>query len=233
MTSAKNKKLLKKIRKIVLLSLLWFVGLSIFWVLIYKWVDPPGTILMMSRKMGAESSAFKIRHQWVDIEKISPDLQLALICGEDQNYTEHHGFDFKAIKKAMEINEQGKRKVGASTISQQCAKNVFLWEGRSWLRKGLEAWFTVLIELIWGKKRIMEVYLNMIEMGNGVFGAEAASQFYYKTSAAHLSGYQAAKIASIVPCPRTCGMSSYYSNVRTNALLYGMRTYGIQLKYLK
>lgn len=231
--SAKNKKLFKKIRRIVLISVLSFIGISVFWVLLYKWVNPPGTLLMLSRKMSSESPGFKIKHQWTDIENISPKLQLALICGEDQNYTLHHGFDFKAIQKAVEINKQGGKKVGASTISQQCAKNIFLWEGRSWLRKGLEAWFTLLIEFIWGKKRIMEVYLNMIEMGDGVFGAEAAAKNYYNTSAARLSDYQAAKIASIVPCPRTCGMGSYYSNARANALLYGMRVYGIQLNYLQ
>lgn len=231
--AGKKRTTFQKIRRYTLLSLLWFVGLSVLWVLIYKWVNPPGTMIMLSRKMGAESSSFKLKHDWVDIEKISPNLQLALIVGEDQRYTEHWGFDFKAIEKAVEINKEGKKKVGASTISQQCAKNIFLWEGRSWLRKGLEAWFTMLIEFIWGKKRIMEVYLNMIEMGNGVFGAEAAAKNYYGVSASNLSANQAAKIASIVPCPRTCGMNSYYSNARTNMLLYGMRVYGIELKYLK
>lgn len=229
----KNKTVWQKIRYYTLRSIYIFVGVSLFWVLLYKWVNPPGTFLMLSRKMSATAPDFKIKHQWVDIEKISPNLQLALIIGEDQNFTEHHGFDFDAIKKAMKQNAQSNRTVGASTISQQCAKNVFLWEGRSWLRKGLEAWFTMLIELIWGKKRIMEVYLNSIEMGDGIFGAEAAAKKYFGNSAAKLSASQAAKISSIIPNPRRFTIGSYFSNVRYASILFGMKQYGIQLKYLQ
>lgn len=223
------KKTLRKVRKLLLIFSLVFVGLSVLWVSVYKWVDPPSTILMSSR---ADADT-QIRRQWVDLEHISPRLQLAILCAEDIYFPYHKGFDLAAIKRAIEINKQGERLVGASTISQQCAKNVFLWESRNWLRKGLEAWFTVLIELIWGKERIMEVYLNVIEMGDGVFGAEAASRHYFDVSASDLSDYQAAKIASIVPCPVNCGMESEFSNGRTKALQHAMEHGGVSLAYLK
>lgn len=141
-------------------------------------------------------------HNWVSIDKISKNLQLAVICSEDQNFVNHNGFDFKAIEKAIDNNKKGRRIKGASTISQQTAKNVFLWPQRSWLRKGLEVYFTFLIETIWTKERIMEVYLNSIEMGKGVYGAEAASQHWFGKSAAKLTTYEAAAMASILPNPR-------------------------------
>ncbi len=141
-------------------------------------------------------------HDWVPIEDISTNLQKAVIASEDANFLTHHGFDFKAIEKAMKNNEKGKKLKGGSTISQQTAKNVFLWPGRSYVRKGLEAYFTILIELIWGKQRIMEVYLNSIEMGNGVYGAEAASKYWYRKSAVGLTKQEAAGIAAILPNPR-------------------------------
>ena len=140
-------------------------------------------------------------HDWVPIEEISINVQLAVICSEDQNFLKHHGFDVKAIEKAYENNKKGKRLKGASSISQQTSKNVFLWPQRSWLRKGLETYFTFLIELIWSKERIMEVYLNSIEMGPGIYGVEAASQYWFKKSASSLSIQEAAAIASILPNP--------------------------------
>jgi monofunctional biosynthetic peptidoglycan transglycosylase len=151
------------------------------------------------------------QHDWVSIDEISKNLQLAVICSEDQNFLNHHGFDMKAIEKALEHNKTGRKIRGASTISQQTAKNVFLWPQRSWLRKGLEAYFTFLIELAWSKERIMEVYLNSIEMGNGVYGAEAASQYWFKKSASRLSQQEAAAIAAILPNPRV-----YRANPATN-----------------
>jgi monofunctional glycosyltransferase len=127
---------------------------------------------------------------------------LAVVCSEDQNFMNHSGFDMKAIEQSIEASKQGKRLRGASTISQQTAKNVFLWPGRSWIRKGFEVYFTVLIEFVWSKERIMEVYLNSIEMGNGIYGAESAARFYFNTSAQNLSRTQAAAIAAVLPNPR-------------------------------
>lgn len=143
-----------------------------------------------------------VHHQWVNIEKISPHLQLAVVASEDQNFLNHNGFDYSAIRKAIEENKSGKRIRGASTISQQTAKNVFLWPQRSWIRKGLEVYFTFLIELFWSKERILEVYLNSIEMGKGIYGAEAASQFWFSKSAKQLSASEAAAISAILPNPR-------------------------------
>jgi monofunctional biosynthetic peptidoglycan transglycosylase len=145
------------------------------------------------------------KKNWVPIDKISKQLQRAVISSEDQNFVEHHGFDFDAIGKAYDYNKNkkgGKPAIGASTISQQTAKNVFLWQGRTYIRKALEAYFTVLIELIWSKERILEVYLNVIEMGDGIYGAEAASQIYFHVPAKQLSRQQAAAIAAILPNPR-------------------------------
>ncbi|MFT5244804.1 MAG: monofunctional biosynthetic peptidoglycan transglycosylase, partial [Psychroserpens sp.] len=141
------------------------------------------------------------KHDWVSVEDISKNLQLAVICSEDQNFLKHYGFDVKAIEKAYENNKKGKRLMGASSISQQTAKNVFLWPQRSWLRKGLETYFTFLIELIWSKERIMEVYLNSIEMGPGIYGAKAASQYWFKKPPSSLSKQEAAAMASILPNP--------------------------------
>lgn len=231
---AKNKlSFLRKLGKWILRISVVFVFISILWVLLYRWINPPGTILMLSRKIESNKDGFKITKKWVNIENISNNMQLAVICGEDQNFSEHFGFDFKSIERAVEHNKRSKQKVGASTISQQTAKNVFLWSGRSWLRKGLEAWFTLLIELIWSKKRIMEVYLNVIETGDGVFGVEAAARKYFNTTASHLNALQSAKIASILPNPIRFKIGSWFSNSRTQAISYGMRTYGIELKYLK
>jgi len=152
-----------------------------------------------------------LKHDWVPIEAISKNLQLAVICSEDQNFLVHNGFDVEAIEKAIEHNKKGKRIRGASSISQQTAKNVFLWPQRSWFRKGLETYFTFLIELFWSKERIMEVYLNSIEMGNGVYGVEAASQFWFKKPAIKLNRNEAAAIAAILPNPRR-----YRANPATN-----------------
>lgn len=143
----------------------------------------------------------RLEHDWVALSEISPKLQLAVVCSEDQNYLKHYGFDFKAIEKAMDANERGKKLRGASTISQQTAKNVFLWPGRSYIRKAFEVYFTLLIELLWSKERIMEVYLNSIEMGKGVYGAEAAAQYWFHKSAAKLTKDESAAIAAILPLP--------------------------------
>jgi monofunctional biosynthetic peptidoglycan transglycosylase len=216
------------IRKWIFRILLWFTVLSFVWVLALKWVNPGTTLLMKSR--GKE---YPIQKEWVDLNNISKNMQLAAICGEDQHFCQHWGFDIKAIKAAAEHNLKGGKKRGASTISQQTAKNVFLWEGRSWLRKGLEVWFTALIELVWGKERIMEVYLNVIETGEGLFGVEAAAKSYYGKSADKLSKNEAAHIAGLLPCPRTCSLQSRFTARRAQVIYHAMNRYGIELEYLK
>jgi monofunctional biosynthetic peptidoglycan transglycosylase len=167
-------------------------------------------------------------HDWVPLEEISPNLQKAVIASEDGNFLKHSGFDFKAMQKAYKSNKKGKKLKGGSTISQQTAKNVFLWQGRSYLRKGLEAYFTVLIELIWGKERIMEVYLNSIEMGNGVYGAQAAARHWYSTTAQDLTPKEAAGIAAILPNPRKykASNSSAFISHRKEKIMRVMRHVG-------
>ena len=157
-----------------------------------------------------ENKSFGIKKDWVPLSKISDELALAVIASEDQQFLEHMGFDLKAIQKAIEFNQQekGKRLKGGSTISQQTAKNVFLWPGRSWLRKGLEVYFTFLIETFWTKSRILEVYLNVIEMGKGVYGAQAASKHYFKLNASQLNRYHASILAAILPNPLKYSVSN-------------------------
>ncbi len=183
---------------------LWFLGISVGLVLVFKFIPVFYTPLMLTRSIEnkMEGKDMVCSHNWVPLDRISRNLQKAVIASEDGRFLTHHGFDFEAIQKAMENNEQGKKLKGGSTISQQTAKNVFLWQGRSYLRKGLEAYFTVLIELIWGKERIMEVYLNSIEMGDGVYGAQAACEYWYRKDATSLTKIQAAGIAAILPNPR-------------------------------
>ncbi len=168
------------------------------------------------------------KHDWVALENMSKHIQLAVICSEDQNFVNHHGFDIKAIEKAIDENKAGKRIRGASTISQQTAKNVFLWPQRSWLRKGLETYFTALIELCWSKRRIMEVYLNSIEMGNGVYGIEAASQYWFKKPASRLTQHEATAIAAILPNPRKYKASppSSYIQSRKTWIIKQIVNYG-------
>lgn len=194
------RKILRIIKKITI----WFFILSIGLVILYKWIPIPFTYTMISRSVGMMVDGKKVvwQRDWVSLEKISPYLPQAVIASEDNLFTKHHGFSINAIKKAMKSNEKGRRLRGGSTITQQTAKNVFLWQGRNYVRKGLEAYFTVLIEIFWSKERIMEVYLNSIEMGNGIYGAEAASQYWYRKSAKNLSPREAAGIAAILPNPR-------------------------------
>ncbi|MFY8214641.1 MAG: monofunctional biosynthetic peptidoglycan transglycosylase [Flavobacterium sp.] len=205
---------------------LWFMGISVGLVLVFKFVPVFYTPLMLTRSIEnkMEGKDMVCSHNWVPLDRISRNLQKAVIASEDGRFLTHHGFDFEAIQKAMENNEQGKKLKGGSTISQQTAKNVFLWQGRSYLRKGLEAYFTVLIELIWGKERIMEVYLNSIEMGDGVYGAQAACQYWYRKDATSLTKIQAAGIAAILPNPRKykATNSSAYINRRKSRIVKHM-----------
>lgn len=176
-----------------------------------------------------------LKHTWVDLEDISPKLQLAVVCSEDQNYLKHYGFDFGAIEKAMKANEQGKKLRGASTISQQTAKNVFLWPGRSYIRKAFEVYFTLLIEVFWSKERIMEVYLNSIEMGNGIYGAEAAAQHWFKKPAKKLTRDESAAISSILPNPLkyVANPPGPYISRRKDWIKKQMSFWGNQLDYDK
>lgn len=199
-----NKTFFQKLKRFIWKSMLWFFGLSIFSVIVFKWVPVPFTPLMITRaiEQKMEGDGMTCSHDWVPLEEISVNLQKAVIASEDGNFLKHNGFDFKAMQKAFKNNNRGKKLKGGSTISQQTAKNVFLWQGRSYIRKGLEAYFTFLIEIVWGKERIMEVYLNSIEMGKGVYGAEAAAEHWYRTDAKDLTKFQAAGIAAILPNPR-------------------------------
>jgi monofunctional biosynthetic peptidoglycan transglycosylase len=185
------------LRNILVALFIVLVAGPVLTVIVYRFVPPPATPLMVIRM--AEGKGWN--HRWRPIDKVSPALPRALIAAEDARFCDHHGFDFDALQKAYANNEKGKKIRGGSTISQQTAKNVFLWPGRSYVRKGLEAYFTVLIEVLWGKKRIMEVYLNSIEYGPGIYGAEAASRAYFKVGADKLTPQQSSRLAAILPSP--------------------------------
>ncbi|WP_299223404.1 monofunctional biosynthetic peptidoglycan transglycosylase [uncultured Psychroserpens sp.] len=227
-------KLIKRFFKFIFKILFWLFIFSVVLVVVFKWVPVPITPLMIIRNVEQSNTTKNTKqHDWVPIQKISYNLQLAVICSEDQNFLKHHGFDIEAIEKAYKNNKKGKTLKGASTISQQTAKNVFLWPERSWFRKGLETYFTFLIELIWSKERIMEVYLNSIEMGPGVYGAEAAAQYWFKKSATQLTKHEAAAIASILPNPLRykANPTTSYIETRKRWIITQMGYYG-QLNYL-
>lgn len=198
---------MKKYFSILIKVLKWatilFLGTSIFFVILYSFVNPPITPLMVKRmaQQKSEGKETKCLQKWTPIEKISKDVVLAVVASEDNKFADHFGIDLEAIEKAKEHNKKSKRKWGASTITQQTAKNVFLWPSRTWIRKGFELYFTTLIELIWSKKRIMEVYLNVIEMGNGIYGIGAASEVYYRKKPLQLNRSESAMIAAILPNP--------------------------------
>jgi monofunctional biosynthetic peptidoglycan transglycosylase len=195
---------LKVVSALIIKLVLTLFLLSIVWVLIYKWLPPPATLHMFKKRAEAgqkDKPNRKISYSFVDIDEVSVQVPLALIAAEDQLFLQHNGFDVKAMKGAFKSNLNGKRLAGGSTISQQVAKNVFLWHGRSYLRKGVEAYFTLLIELLWSKKRIMEVYLNIAEMGDQVFGVAAASRKFFNKDPRDLTRQQAALIASVLPNP--------------------------------
>ncbi len=201
--------MLQKIWRFTWKAALWFFGISIFSVIVFRFVPVPVTILMLQRcvEQKIDGEPMVMQKDWVSLDKISNNLQLAVVTSEDQQFLWHHGFDFEAIEKAQKYNEKQKKRKrpktrGASTISQQTAKNVFLFPQRSYIRKGLEAYFTALIELLWSKQRIMEVYLNVIEMGDGIYGAEAAAQYYFHKPASKLTAAEAAGIAACLPNPR-------------------------------
>ena len=193
----------------LLWRLLWrgalgFVVLSVALVLLFRFVPPPGSMVMVERKVQSwiNSEPVDIQRQWRSWENLSNNAKLAVIAAEDQRFPQHRGFDFVEMRRAWEASRDGERLRGASTLSQQTAKNVFLWSGRSWVRKGLEAWFTLLIETLWGKQRILEVYLNVAEWDTGVFGLEAAANHYFGASGSALTERQASLLAAILPNPR-------------------------------
>jgi monofunctional glycosyltransferase len=195
--------LIRLLRSLAILVLAW---LALTWlvVLLLRFVPPWTSAMMMERQLGAwihGEKDFRLRQHWVPWKQVSPWVPLAMVAGEDQKFPYHHGFDFDSIQDAMDAADDGKRLRGASTISQQTAKNLFLWNGRSFVRKGLEAYFTVLIELTWPKQRILEVYVNIAELGNGIYGVGAASEAYFHASPAQLGPAQAARLAAVLPNP--------------------------------
>jgi monofunctional biosynthetic peptidoglycan transglycosylase len=217
--------LVKKILKWMLYGVVIFVISSVLLVVIYKFVPAPITLTMINRVFeGAfEGRSVGINKDWVSYEDISPNFFKAVISGEDGRFFSHDGFDWKAIDRARKFNERqkGGKLKGASTISMQTSKNAFLWQGRNYVRKAFEAYFTFLIEKIWGKKRILEMYVNIIEMGDGIYGIEAASQSYFKKSAKDLSKKEAALIAAVLPNPRrwSPAQPSHYIESRANFIM--------------
>lgn len=197
---------MKVLKRILYWVLALFFGTTILAVVVLRFIPVWITPLMVIRccQQVSEGKDLRMVHHWVPLNKISPSLPVAVIASEDANFLRHHGFDYKAIEHAAERNRNHpeKRKLGASTISQQTAKNVFLWPGRSWVRKGFEVYFTTLIELLWSKQRIMEVYLNSIEMGDGIYGADAVAMEHFHTDALNLTRSQCALIAVTLPNPR-------------------------------
>jgi monofunctional biosynthetic peptidoglycan transglycosylase len=224
------RKLLKIIGKTVKWVLILFFTSSVLMVLIYKFVPVYITPLMVIRcvEQKMDDREMTLHHEWVPLEEISEHLPVAVMASEDQRFLTHHGFDFDAIQKAAESNKDGKKIRGGSTISQQTAKNVFLWPGRSWIRKGFETYFTFLIELLWSKQRIMEVYLNSIEMGDGIYGVDAVAEYHFNTDAAGLSRADCALIAATLPNPRKFSSKSpsSYMLKRQSRILKEMRYVG-------
>jgi monofunctional biosynthetic peptidoglycan transglycosylase len=208
----KTKGLFPRLWRVAKRIFIFFFFFQLFYILLLKWVNPPITMT----QLGSFVTGDGLERTYVNSKKISPYARLAVMASEDQLFPDHNGFDWKSIEKAMEYNKRKPGRIkGASTISQQVAKNVFLWQGRSWVRKALEAYFTFMIELIWGKKRILEVYLNVAEMGKGVFGIEAAAQQYFAKPAKKLSRRESAMIASSLPNPKIYTvnpLSKYVSN---------------------
>lgn len=194
---------LRNFKRIISKILFWYFLVTIVWVLAYRFINPPITYLMIQRAVERKMDGkdWKMERSWLKMDDLSDNLKKAAIAGEDARFLDHWGFDLEALQNAVEKNAQRKRLIGGSTISQQTAKNVFLWPGRSYIRKAFEAYFTILIELLWGKERILEVYLNVIEMGDGIYGAEAAVQQYYGKSARSMSKSQAALLVAVFPNP--------------------------------
>ena len=219
-----KKNLTENGAKVVKTVLIGVLVLHICQIALFKWVNPPITLTQWSSVL----DGYTFQRDTTDISQISPNLQLAVIAAEDQLFAQHNGFDMNGIKKAFEHNTAGKPLRGASTISQQTAKNVFLWQGRTWLRKGLEVYFTFVIEKLYGKERILSLYLNEAEMGPGIFGAEAAAHAYFNKSAANLTPREAALIAACLPNPKKYNPARPSSHIQRKA-----RWILSQMNYLK
>lgn len=201
--SVTQKSTAKRFLRFTIRCVMGFLIASIGLVLLLRFVPPLTSGLMIERRIESFFiiDNYQRRYQWVPLENIAPVMSVAVVAAEDQLFADHAGFDWQAIEKAVIYNQKHKKTRGASTISQQTAKNLFLWSGRNWLRKGMETYFTVLIETLWSKERILEVYLNIVELGDGVYGVEAASQYYFKKPASRLSANEAALLAAVLPNP--------------------------------
>ena len=208
---------LRRLLRLVGWLLLGWLLVTFVVVLLLRWIDPPTSAFILRERIVAASSkpAYAVRHRWVDAAQISPYMKLAVIASEDQTFPAHYGFDFRSIDKALDERESGRRVRGASTISQQTAKNLFLWPGQSWIRKGFEVYFTLLIETLWPKQRILEVYLNSAEFGKGVFGVGVASDTYFHKPAARLNRYDAALLAAVLPSPKRLRANAPSAYVRS------------------
>lgn len=219
--SEKKSWISNMIRTLKRIFLILFFG-QLLYIVILKWINPPITLTQIGSVLRGEG----LKRDYVDISNIHFNAVLAVIAAEDQRFADHAGFDWKSIEKAVAYNKRKPNRVrGASTLSQQTAKNVFLWQGRSWIRKGLEVYFTAMIELVWGKKRILEVYLNVAEMGKGVYGIEAASNTYFHKKASRLTRNEAAQIAAALPNPKKYSVvpKSKYVSKRSQWVLRQMR----------
>lgn len=221
-----NKRtLLQRIWKFIWKTFLLLFVAQFAYILFLKWINPPLTLTQLSSWVSGDG----LKRNYVDYDEMSSNIKLAVISSEDQIFPDHDGFDWKSIEKAMKYNKKKAGRIrGASTISQQVAKNVFLWQGRDWVRKGLETYFTMMIELIWGKRRILEMYLNVIEMGKGIYGIEAASQTYFDKSAEKLTKLQAAMIAAALPNPKlyTVKPASGYVAIKSAWIIKQMNNIG-------
>ncbi len=187
------------------------IVISLFSVLLLRWIDPPTTSFMLQRQFTAwwmEEENFELRYQWTDWENISPQIKMAAIASEDQSFASHWGLDLESIQKAINEYEQGQDLRGASTITQQVAKNLFLWGSQSYIRKGIEAYFAILIDFLWPKQRILEVYLNIVEFGNGVYGVQPAAKQYFNTSADKLVKWQSALMVTALPAPKRYNLAN-------------------------
>jgi monofunctional glycosyltransferase len=228
---ARKTSWLSRFARWILWLVLICVAVSVLAVVSLRWINPPFTAFMAQTQIGAwlaRDSTYVFRHRWVDLTQISPNLALAVVASEDQKFPEHWGFDVEAIEKAYELNQHSHRVRGASTISQQVAKNLFLWSGRSYFRKGLEAYFTVLIEASWPKRRILEIYLNVAEFGYGTYGAEAAAQRFFHLPAARLTRSDCAVLAAVLPNPQlySAAMPGAYVQKRRDWILGQMQALG-------
>jgi monofunctional biosynthetic peptidoglycan transglycosylase len=205
----KKRRSVRRVFRVIAKVLIYGFIISVFYVILCKWVNPPITITQIVSVIQGDG----LQRDYVSYDEMSPSIKLAVLAGEDQLFPDHNGFDFKSIEKARKHNQKSKSLRGASTISQQVAKNVFLWQGGGYFRKGLEVYFTFMIETLWSKKRILETYLNVIEMGRGVYGVEAASHYYFKKSAKNLTLKEASLIAACLPNPKTYTIKPLSSKV--------------------